>query len=186
MKTQRRTILKKKKEHVDNSSSGVFFKCNHCDLSFKNKKGLRIHVGKAHNVVLQETPEKERSNSLSEELSLSLTPIKSKRDEEKIVETPEKVKVSDLDQNSSFKCEYCRYPPREFKSEAQLSIHHSKRHSYRQDNVGRIHQCPLCHSNTSLSEPIRNNYYTEKDLKTHTKIIHEFNDSIIITWYGFF
>ena len=185
-KNSKENHSEQEEEHVDDSSTEILFKCNQCDLIFKNNKGLKIHVGKAHKVVVQQTPEKERSNSLPKELSLSLTPIKNKRDEEEVVETPEQVKVSDLDQNSSFMCEYCKYPPQEFKSEAQLSIHHSKRHSYRQDNVGRIHQCQLCLSNTSLSEPIRNNYYTEKDLKTHSKTIHECNDSIIIKWDGFF
>ena len=92
-------------EHVHNSSTEILLKCNQCDLIFKNNKGLKIQGGKAHKVVVQQTSEKERSNSFPKELSLSLTPINSKRDEEEVVETPEQVKATDLDQNSSFNCE---------------------------------------------------------------------------------
>ena len=161
------------------------FKCDHCKAEFKSEKGLNIHVGKSHKTNSSATPEKERGSSPQKELLLNLTPAKEVREElnnTDLEEYPEKEMVP-----STFKCEYCKYPPREFGTEAQLSIHHSKRHSYKQENIGRIHQCPLCHSNSKLTQSVRNNYYIQHDLNTHTKIVHENStNSIVITWDGFF
>ena len=125
------------------------------------------------------TPEKERIDSNVEEPTLTLTPTMEARDAE--------VDNIITEKEDTVKCEYCKYPPREFASEVELSIHRSKRHSYQQENIGRIHQCPICQSNSSLTPAIRNNYYTQNDLNTHKRIIHEnLTNSIFITWYGFF
>ena len=61
------------------------FKCNHCDLAFKNDKGLKIHIGKTHKSLDLKTPEKERSISVIEEPSLNLTPVNSCRREDEAV-----------------------------------------------------------------------------------------------------
>ena len=51
------------------------FKCNPCDLFFKNGKGLKIHIGKKLKSSNLKTPEKERSISVLEEPILTLTPV---------------------------------------------------------------------------------------------------------------
>jgi uncharacterized C2H2 Zn-finger protein len=48
-------------EHIDNSCTETIFKCNQCDLGFKNNKGLKIHVGKAHKVILQQILERNKT-----------------------------------------------------------------------------------------------------------------------------
>ena len=61
------------------------FKCNNCDLTFKNDEGLKIHIGKTHKSFDLKTPEKERSISVIEEPSLNLTPVNSCRREDEAV-----------------------------------------------------------------------------------------------------
>ena len=78
-------------------STETLFKCKQCELGFKTDKGLRIHAGKAHKLILQQTPEKERSSPIQEEPFLSLTPINIARDEEEVVVSLDKVKDSDVD-----------------------------------------------------------------------------------------
>ena len=70
------------------------FKCNHCELFFKNNKGLKIHIGKAHNVL--KTPEKERRPSVAVEceLTLSPTPVYGREQEDNTFR-PEKIIDSD-------------------------------------------------------------------------------------------
>ena len=174
-----REDLKKTSDTTVTVAESLDFKCNDCDQVFKTEKVLNIHIGKLHKDLNPSTPEKVRINSNIEEPTLTLTPSVETRDEEVDHTIPEK--------EDTFKCEYCKYPPREFESEAELSIHHSKRHSYQQENIGRIHQCPICKSNSSLTLAIRNNYYTQNDLNTHIRIIHEnLTNSIVIAWDGFF
>ena len=93
-------------------------------MSFESERGLKIHAGKTHKKIFLASPEKERSVSV-QDISLVLSPSLEPRDnEESAHNTPEKE-----DMLGTFKCDYCKNPPREFGSEAQLSIHHSKRHS---------------------------------------------------------
>ena len=70
------------------------YKCIHCERCFKNEKGLKIHIGKAHTVL--KTPEKERCPSVAEEpvLTLSPSPV-SGREQEDNTSSPEKVIDSD-------------------------------------------------------------------------------------------
>ena len=151
-------------------------------MSFESERGLKIHAGKTHKKILLASPEKERSVSV-QDISLVLSPSLEARDnEESAHSTPEKE-----DMLGTFKCDYCKYPPREFGSEAQLSIHHSKRHSYKQENIERIHQCPLCQSNFNLTLSIRNNYYTQNDLDMHKRIVNDNpTNSFVTKWDGFF
>ena len=60
-------------------SENLFYNCYHCEMSFNSKKGLRIYVSKSHKNERLKTPEKERTSSFPEELSL--TPILGTRDE---------------------------------------------------------------------------------------------------------
>ena len=81
------TVTEKPKKQTEK-----VFKCNNCDVVFKNEKGLKIHNGKAHKSALIETPEKERSASFVEETNLTQTPIKgSIREEEEVLFTPAKI-----------------------------------------------------------------------------------------------
>ena len=143
---------------------------------------MKIHAGKTHKKLLLAAPENERSVSV-QDLSLILSQSLEARDGEELAHnTPEKE-----DMLGTFKCDYCKYPPREFGFEAQLSIHHSKRHSYKQENIERIHQCPLCQSNSGLTLSLRNNYYAQKYLNTHTRIVHDNTTNYIVPkWDGFF
>ena len=77
------------------------FKCKHCELCFKNEKGLNIHIGKAHKVL--KTPEKERSPYVAEEpvLTLTPTPVSGRAHEEEIY-SPEKLSDSDELVNETF------------------------------------------------------------------------------------
>ena len=61
------------------------FKFNHCDLAFKNDKGLKIQKGKTHKSFDLKTPEKERSISVIEEPSLKITRVNSCRREDEAV-----------------------------------------------------------------------------------------------------
>ena len=78
------------------SCNKSLFKCNHCDVTFKSEKGLNIHIGKSHKLIIQITPEKERSASLLEEPLLTLTPNKVDREEDKLEDSTEKVKETEL------------------------------------------------------------------------------------------
>ena len=66
----------------------------------------------------------------------------------------------------TFKSDYCKYLPREFCFEAELSLH-------QKENIGRIHPPPLCQSNSYLTPAIRNNYFMQHDLNIHKRTIHE-------------
>ena len=55
--------------------SGQDFKCNLCEHSFKNHKGLKIHIGKMSLMSLI-SPRKEHSTSVSEKPDLILTSFK--------------------------------------------------------------------------------------------------------------
>ena len=79
------------------------FKCNHCELIFKNDKGLKIHIGKTHKSCIFKTPEKERSISVSEEPILTLTPEIGSREEEdeEVVSHNEKLSQTEVTNKDS-------------------------------------------------------------------------------------
>jgi len=54
--------------------SGQDFKCNHCEHSFNNHKGLKIHNGKTSKSLI--SPRKEHSTSVLEKKSHSEVPQK--------------------------------------------------------------------------------------------------------------
>ena len=64
-------------EEVTEISSETVFKCDHCDITCKSAKGLKIHIGKVHKAL--KTPEKERSDIFF--TSLQLTPDREERQE---------------------------------------------------------------------------------------------------------
>ena len=82
------------------------FKCNHCDLAFKNDKGLKTHIRKTHKSFDLKTPEKEQSISVIEEPILNLTPVKSCRREDEAVneEITTDIQESEI---KHFKCIFC-------------------------------------------------------------------------------
>jgi uncharacterized C2H2 Zn-finger protein len=84
-----------KEESVAIPANEEHFRCSQCDLVFKTDKVLEIHIVKSHKSILQQTPEKERSNFTIEEPSLILTPINMIRDKEDLNKTLEKAEESE-------------------------------------------------------------------------------------------
>ena len=57
------------------SLSEAIFQCEYCASSFKTENGLKIHVGKSHKAVKSSlSPEKVRE--ISEETSLTVSPLR--------------------------------------------------------------------------------------------------------------
>ena len=73
------------------------------------------------------------------------------------------------------------------KRKIKLSIHIPKIHSIHEVTIGRIHKCAICEVDQRLKPMVRNNWYIEKDLYQHIKMIHEaHNNDITFSWQGFF
>ena len=112
-----REYLKKTSDATVTVAESLDFTCNDCGQAFKTEKGLNIHVGRLHKDMNFNTPEKELINRNVEEPALTLTTAREERDKEVV-------------NRIHFRCHYCKYPPREFVIEADLSIHYTKRHSF--------------------------------------------------------
>ena len=71
------------------SQEEATFQCEHCANSFKTENGLKIHIGKSHKALKANvSPEKVRDNTL--ETSLTVSPARDTRREEKETEDVEK------------------------------------------------------------------------------------------------
>ena len=78
---RRQEFLKKKSESirtgVESSQRPIEkndeFQCDHCDVAFKTRNGLKIHVGKAHKDTAK-SPEKLRESA--SELPMTVSPLK--------------------------------------------------------------------------------------------------------------
>ena len=92
-------------------------------LGFKNKKGLKIHIGKHHELL--RTPEKERSPSVAEEPVLTQTPTPvSGREQEDIKSSQEDIIASDEPEPP---CEMCKIS---FVNNARLKKHIKSDHTF--------------------------------------------------------
>ena len=80
------------------------------------------------------------------------------------------------EEKSCIKCNYCKHKD---KSEIRLSIHISKIHFIHKVPIGRILKCAICEVDQRVKPMLRNNWYIEKDLNQHMKMIHEAPDNVI-------
>ena len=93
------------------------------ELCFKNEKGVKILIGKAHEFL--RTPEKERSPSVAEDSVLTLTPTPvSGREQEDKTSSLEKIIDSD---SPELRCEMCKIT---FVNNAHLKKHIERDHSF--------------------------------------------------------
>ena len=79
-------VSKTKQVPEKETEQSLKFNCNQCDMRFKNKQGLNIHIGKSHKVELLLTPEKERITS-QEDISLNTSQFECTREETDITHT---------------------------------------------------------------------------------------------------
>ena len=103
-------------------SAENIFKCNHCEETFKNDKGIRIHIGKAH---------KEQLRDEEEDKSLDLSLVNQEREEENYSPLANSTIVSGLEEAkiSLSRINYnCGRFEKVFNSEDDLSNHENNDH----------------------------------------------------------